>query len=152
MEILAKNLKTRKPDDHFHFYKKQNQICNSEGSPPCIIFCYCGGHGGTIDEKQRFLLNSSNPDYAVFNVELKLRTIANIIGNDVRLCSVFDCCRVSLESEKWNSLFPKGRNVGIEEPTDVSSDPEDPVKYFHLTACNPGGVDYANGKFAANLL
>ena len=26
MEILAKNLKKRKPDDHFHFYKKQNQI------------------------------------------------------------------------------------------------------------------------------
>ena len=26
MEILAKNLKKRKPDDHFHFHEKQNQI------------------------------------------------------------------------------------------------------------------------------
>ena len=26
IKILAKNLKKRKPDDHFHFYEKQNQI------------------------------------------------------------------------------------------------------------------------------
>ena len=31
-------------------------------------------------------------------------------------------------------------------PIDEQSDPETPVRYFQLTACNPGGVAYANGK------
>ena len=97
-------------------------------------------------------MNTNKAEYAVFNIEIKLRTISNILGNDVRLCSIFDCCRVSLESKKWNVLFPKGRNIGREEQEDEQSDPEVPVKYFQLTACNPGGVAYANGKFAANVL
>ena len=32
------------------------------------------------------------------------------------------------------------------------SDEEEPVKYFHLTACHPGGIALANGGFAEKVL
>ena len=46
-----------------------------------------------------------------------------------------------------------GRNLGTEERDHQSeSDEEEPVKYFHLTACHPGGIALANGGFAEKVL
>ena len=87
----------------------------------------------------------------MYNIEPKLRTIAKLPANDVRLCAIFDSCRVSLEGEKYKALFG-GRNKGIEERDDQSdSDDEEPVKYFQITACHPGGIALADGGFAKKI-
>ena len=87
----------------------------------------------------------------MFNLEVKLRTIAKL-PTDCRLVSIFDSCRVSLESQKYKDLIG-GRNTAAEERDDTSeSGDEEPVKYFHLTACHPGGIAHADGGFAAKVL
>ena len=67
--------------------------------------------------------------------------------------AIYDMCRVSLETEKYRNLVQgKGRNELEEEESFEQGTEKNYVKYFHLTACSPGGIAQADGGFAKNLL
>ena len=71
-----------------------------DAEKPFLIFVYFGGHGATDIEKQVFLLNHSDPKEVIFNVEYKMRRLANMPFSSARICCVFDCCRVPLSNMK----------------------------------------------------
>ena len=70
-----------------------------EGKPHLLIV-YIGGHGATLDEKQMYLLNSSDPKSAIFAIEYKLRYLTNDPSSLIHIGAVFDCCRVNMAKVK----------------------------------------------------
>ena len=87
----------------------------------------------------------------MFSLEAKLRYYAQDSA-DVHVVAVYDCCRVSLETKKYRALAKgMGRNESEEESFQQETE-HNYVKYFHLTACSPGGIAKADGGFAKNLL
>ena len=65
-----------------------------------MLFVYIGGHGATLDERQMYLLNSSDPKSAFFAIEYKLRYLTNDPGSLIHIIAVFDCCRVNMAKIK----------------------------------------------------
>ena len=130
-------------------YKLENKLAAAGIS--FTLFVYCGGHGGTHDEKQVFLLNSNDNQKAHVPIEQKLE---RLVGGplkeekDSRVIAFYDCCRVSLRQEAFKPL--QGRNYTSEEIEDLEMN-ELPNKYFHATACESGGVAEADGKYALKL-
>ena len=118
---------------------------------PHIIFVYAGGHGATQSEKQIYLLNTSDPGDAMFQIEFKLRYLVKDQFTSCRVFSVFDCCRVNLQNMPGLAM---GRGVaGVDANDDYGSEEEDSLcKYFHIQACGPGGIADADGGFAKRLL
>ena len=53
---------------------------------------YCGGHGATQNEKQVYLVNNSNAQKAMFQLEFKLRYFVQDALTYARVFAVFDCC------------------------------------------------------------
>ena len=112
---------------------------------PHVLFVYAGGHGATSNEKQIFLLNTKVAEHATFQLEEKLRYIVGR-ASIARVFAVYDCCRVPLSNYKGLGA-PKR---GAAEDAEVEAD--NPIcKYFHITACGPGGVAEANDDFALRL-
>ena len=67
---------------------------------------------------------------------------------DSRVIAFYDCCRVSLAQEAFKPL--QGRGHTGEEPEDLEGN-EKPNKYWHATACGPGGIADADAKYALNV-
>ena len=101
---------------------------------PHIIFVYCGGHGATQTEKQIYLINSSDPGNAMFQIEFKLRYLVKDQFTTCRVFGVFDCCRVNLTNMPSLAM---GRGVGNDGNDEYGDEEEDNAcKYFHT----PWGV------------
>ena len=116
-----------------------------------MLFCYFGGHGATLDEKQVYLINSSEPKEAVFNIEFKLRYLSNDPMSLLRINTVFDCCRINITNLKGLNA---GRGKGDGGMQDLDSDVsigEEACKYFQIQACGPAGIADADGGFAQRL-
>ena len=112
---------------------------------PHVLFVYAGGHGATASEKQIFLLNTDVAESATFLLEEKLRYLASRLPL-ARVFAVYDCCRVPISN--YPGLPAAKRGVGEDAAVEV----DNPIcKYFHITACGPGGVADANGGFALRL-
>jgi len=116
-----------------------------------LLFVYVGGHGATQDEKQVYLLNSSDPKKAIFHLEFKLRYLAKDPDSLMRIGAVFDCCRVNLTNLKGLNAGRGKGDGGMQELDSGDSDEEDPCKYFQIQACGPNGIADADGGFAKRL-
>ena len=88
---------------------KLSRTLSHEGKPHLLVV-YIGGHGATLDEKQVYLLNSSDSKEAVFHIEFKLRYLSNDLMSLLRINTVFDCCRINLTNLK--GLNGRGKGDG----------------------------------------
>ena len=71
------------------------------------MFVYCAGHGVRQNCEKVYLLNSSKD--ATFNVEYKLRMLADKFSNFVHIFAIYDIC----QSDKRNVpelLAVRGKN------------------------------------------
>ena len=97
---------------------------------PHILFVYCGGHGATQCEKQLYLINSSDPANAMFQIEFKLRYLVKDAFTYCRIFAVFDCCRVNLTNMPGLAM---GRGVSNDNDDDYGEEDEESMcKYFHI--------------------
>ena len=93
---------------------------------------YVGGHGATMDEKQIYLLNDSDPKKAQFHIEFKLRYISTDPTSITRIKAVFDCCRVNVSSIVGLSAN-RGNTKGVMQDMESDSSNEDePCRYFQI--------------------
>ena len=109
---------------------------------------YCGGHGATQNEKQVYLVNNSNAQKAMFQLEFKLRYFVQDALTYARVFAVFDCCRVNISNMPG---LATGRGAGGGDGDDGEDWNSDMCKYFHIQACGPGGIADADGGFANRL-
>ena len=83
--------------DVFETEKQVRDICKMIDNEKrrCVLIVYCGGHGVECQGKQVFLLNSSTKEDALFNIEKKLRTFANLSSSlqNTNIFALYDCCR-----------------------------------------------------------
>ena len=55
-----------------------------------FLFVYCAGHGIRQNCKEVYLLNSAKD--ATFNIEYKLRMLADKFNNFVHIFAIYDVC------------------------------------------------------------
>ena len=95
-----------------------------------MLVVYVGGHGATDAEKQIYLLNETDAKLAQFQIEFKLRYIANDPTSITQVFGVFDCCRVPLNEMK-GLINARGKTSAVMDDLDSEKSQEDePCNYF----------------------
>ena len=120
-----------------------------------FLLVYCSGHGVTQNCKQVYVLNSSTD--ATFNIEYKLRILADKFNNFCHIFAIYDVCQSDMRNIP-ELLAVRGRpelRPGLGDSADSRYDlsfEEAQVPYFHISSARPGGTAAADGGFAASCL
>ena len=131
--------------------KEYNKLMKKEDD--VFLLVYCSGHGVTSSCKQVYVLDKDKD--ATFNIEQKLRMMADKFENFLHIFAIYDVCQSDL-SNMPELLAVRGR----QELPGHSSDSSDTgnfsetatVPYFHISAARPGGTAAADAGFAAKCL
>ena len=84
----------------------------------------------------------------MIHVENMLKKIAQE-NSKAKIFAIYDCCRIKIEGIKGLAGILKGKAEQIEY---CEEDKEDEYcRYFHITACQPGGIAEADADFAKRI-
>ena len=80
---------------HFRVLAKHAAEYWKENETPHLYIVYCGGHGASEDEKQKFLFNTDVRKDADYPIEYKFRYLSK--NYKTKVCCIFDVCRSDLK-------------------------------------------------------
>ena len=79
-----------------------------------FIYVYVAGHG-CADVRQYLLLNTHEPEKAMYNIEEQLRKKSRVGNGYCFIFAIYDVCRLQSDADKIKALLKKNKAVPIQK-------------------------------------